>query len=282
VANYVTNQDWREVFLLTVSMLQSADDLLLMIKAKIDELLSHDTELQQFLIWLNERAIIAINSGCHYKPAITKAYHSFLIFNSVDIKANALAIASALNSTSEVDNSAMDITNTSESEKSISSAISSASDNERAIAIAIVISSSIENALETVIYRTMAVSSAIDKAIILTSDPELEGSLKDLKAQLPEAKNISILRQWWKDHGFTWTNQLRDAQMRYRYLVHNWQFSELQVALLAQYYRANLLLVECLISDCSISPSVRDEIEATLLLSIKDIEQYKKIQQQSE
>jgi hypothetical protein len=47
------------------------------------------------------------------------------------------------------------------------------------------------------------------------------------------------------------------------------------MTLLDQYYKANLLLVDCLNSDCYVSQAVRDEIEATLLLSIKDIEQYK-------
>jgi len=85
-------------------------------------------------------------------------------------------------------------------------------------------------------------------------------------------------QQWWKDHGHIWTTQLREAQIQYRNLVHDWQFSEAQVDLLDQYYRANLLLVDCLNSDCSVSQAVQDEIEATLLLSTKDIEQYQKNQ----
>jgi hypothetical protein len=50
------------------------------------------------------------------------------------------------------------------------------------------------------------------------------------------------------------------------------QFTDAQKALLQQYYDANLLLVECLNSDCYVSRSVREEIEATLLLPISELE----------
>ena len=62
LASHVTHKEWQEVFLLTVSMLQSANALLLMMKAQIDRLLSSDVKLQQFLSWLNERATFAIDN----------------------------------------------------------------------------------------------------------------------------------------------------------------------------------------------------------------------------
>jgi Rps23 Pro-64 3,4-dihydroxylase Tpa1-like proline 4-hydroxylase len=43
-------------------------------------------------------------------------------------------------------------------------------------------------------------------------------------------------------------------------------------ALLQQYYDANLIIIECLNSDCYVSRSVREEIEATLLLPMSEIE----------
>ena len=45
-----------------------------------------------------------------------------------------------------------------------------------------------------------------------------------------------------------------------------------QKKLLKQYYDANRLLVDCLNSDCYISREVRQEIEDTLLLPIKNSE----------
>ena len=284
LVSHVTYKEWREVFLLTASLLKSADVLLMMMKAQIDGSLASELKLQQFLSWLNERAIVAINQpsrvGAYYKPAVVKAYHSFLIFDSNSIKASAVALASAANYTSMIDNKVMDSSSASDNEEAIAIVISSASDNERAIAIAIVISSTINSALETAVERTIAVSSAISKAINLTLELELKQSLQGLKTQLPDPQgDQSILKQWWKDHGYAWTDQLKGVQIRYRNLVYDHQFSESQITLLDQYYAANLLLIDCLNSGCYVSQAVRDEIEATLLLSIKDIEQHKKIKQ---
>jgi hypothetical protein len=49
-------------------------------------------------------------------------------------------------------------------------------------------------------------------------------------------------------------------------------------ALLQQYYNANLLLIECLNSACYVSRSVREEIEATLLLPVAELEKREKIE----
>ena len=182
-----------------------------------------------------------------------------------------------------IDNKARDIpsvrnSSVSDNEEAIESVISSASDNERAIAIAIVIASTVDSMLETSVERTIAVYRAISKATDLTLDPNLERSLQNLKTQLPNPEGDRlILRQWWKEYGQTWTNQLRDAQIQFRNLVYEYQFSDSQITLLDQYYRANLLLIDCLNSDCYVSQTVRDEIEATLLLSIEDIEQHKQL-----
>ncbi|MBD2033743.1 hypothetical protein H6F76_01515 [Leptolyngbya sp. FACHB-321] len=54
--------------------------------------------------------------------------------------------------------------------------------------------------------------------------------------------------------------------IQYRNIGHDWQFSLEQVQMLEQYYAANKLLLDCLNSDCYVTRSVREEIEATLLL----------------
>jgi hypothetical protein len=54
-----------------------------------------------------------------------------------------------------------------------------------------------------------------------------------------------------------------------------WQINTDQEKALKQYYDANQVLVECLISDCYVSREVRQEIEDTLLLPIAEIEKRK-------
>jgi predicted NACHT family NTPase len=61
--------------------------------------------------------------------------------------------------------------------------------------------------------------------------------------------------------------------INYRNIGHDWQFSQTQEIQLDQYCNANVLLVDCLNPAFSISPSVREEIEASLFLPISEIEQ---------
>ena len=70
--------------------------------------------------------------------------------------------------------------------------------------------------------------------------------------------------------------------MEYRNIGHDWQFtqeemqfSEQQIELLQEYYDANSLLIECLISDCFVTREVRNKIEDELFLPIAEIEKMK-------
>ena len=60
--------------------------------------------------------------------------------------------------------------------------------------------------------------------------------------------------------------------MAHRNIGHEWQFSDAQKKQLRQYYATNQFLVDCLNSNCYVRRSVREEIEATLLLPFAKIE----------
>ena len=95
-----------------------------------------------------------------------------------------------------------------------------------------------------------------------------------MSSQLPNSQDTEELKkQWWQENGQAWQNQLRAVMIEHRNIGHDWQFSGEQKEQLQQYYDANKLLVDCLNSDCYISRSVREEIEATLLLPIAAIKQ---------
>ncbi|MCA1991470.1 MAG: signal transduction protein, partial [Coleofasciculus sp. S288] len=116
----------------------------------------------------------------------------------------------------------------------------------------------------------------LDRALILACDPELKHKLQLLKKQLPNREdNLESRQHWWEANGQTWTEELRVVMIQHRNIGHDWQFSEQQKASLSQYYNADLLLVECLNSDCYLSREVRSQIEDTLLLPIAEIEKRK-------
>jgi predicted NACHT family NTPase len=93
------------------------------------------------------------------------------------------------------------------------------------------------------------------------------GSLKQLKNQLPgQHEDREGLKQWWQHKGQAWTLQLRDLMIQYRNIGQEWHFGEPLQHLLEQYGNANKLLVDCLSSNCQLTPAVRQEIEEKLLL----------------
>jgi len=51
----ITNPRWKEVFYLTAEMLRRSDDLLLLMKARIDLMLAGDEKLQDFLDWVRQK-----------------------------------------------------------------------------------------------------------------------------------------------------------------------------------------------------------------------------------
>jgi len=54
--NHLSDPSWREIFLLTVSMISNVDDLLQLMNQKTEEMISQDSNLKYFLIGLNRKA----------------------------------------------------------------------------------------------------------------------------------------------------------------------------------------------------------------------------------
>jgi predicted NACHT family NTPase len=65
---------------------------------------------------------------------------------------------------------------------------------------------------------------------------------------------------------------LRGTLTHYRNINHPWLFNLEQEQVLQRYYDANQLLIDCLNSNCEVTTATRQEIEATLLLPQKELE----------
>jgi predicted NACHT family NTPase len=74
--SHVTDKQWREVFLLTVGMLQSADRLVLGMKQEIDSLLAQDEMLQEFLGRNIDRDFdLDLNIDSEYQKRLLQQYY---------------------------------------------------------------------------------------------------------------------------------------------------------------------------------------------------------------
>jgi predicted NACHT family NTPase len=256
---HVTDKQWREVFLLTVGMLKSADQLLQGMKREIDGLLAQDEKLQEFLCWVEKKSC---SVEAPYKPAAIRAYYLDLDL----VRARALALDRALVRALDL-HLVRDLVHALDLDRARARAL----DLDRALARAL----DLDLDLDLFLVRDLDRALDLDRARALArkiESTDLQESLQQLKDRLPDfSENHNNFGHWWKANGRDWTEELRAITIEHRNIGHDWQFSEEQKKLLQQYYDANKLLVDCLNSDCYVSREVRAEIEASLLLPIKSL-----------
>lgn len=255
---HITETRWREVFLLAAGMLQPADYLLQLMKQQVDALVANDYLLQQFLMWVNEKSLLV---KVPYKSVAVRAFYF---------------------------NLARDHHPQSESSHDRYSELIRVLDNQLFMLVVLGSDRTLDIGLDDTLflaydraielganYSPYAFKSAFwlacERALILK--PQLEQALQKLKQQLPDPDNQEWkFKQWWQVNGQVWTEQLRAVMIQYQNVGHDWEFSQQQKQVLKHYYNANMVLVDCLNSDCYVSREVRSQIEETLLLPVTAIE----------
>ena len=273
--NCLTQPAWREVFLLASEMMANSDELLELIKTKIDRPIGDDKKLQQFVSWANEKSLSVPVS---FKPAAVRAFY--------------LALCPKLNQA----RSDLDL------DFSLSLACDPNFDlaGDRFLHLDYLLMLALARALAPTLTRDLALTLAYVQARVrvLTFDfpiaPGFEESLGNLKQELTQSDEVikskidnsqlnpqkwtdrlQMARKWWQTNRLAWTEQLNKVMMEYRNLGHDWQFTYQQEELLKEYFYGNKLLIDCLKRATFVSKEVRDRIEATLLLPIAEIEKYK-------
>ena len=126
--------------------------------------------------------------------------------------------------------------------------------------------------LDLDLARDQDLALALDRARAYTGD-ELNQKLRQLRDELPDTSygKRNQFKQWWQTNAQHWTKRLWRMMISDCNIGHDWQFTDEQKRQLTQYYEANKLLVDCLNSECYVSRSLREEIEATLLLPIDSL-----------
>ena len=249
LAQHVTEKRYREIFLLTVGMLPEADDLLMSMKQQIDLRLANDPDLQALMIWVVQKTE---SITVPYKPAAVRAFYLALALDRNRVLTLALdrALARALDLALDRD---------------LALTLARALDLTLALARALALDLALDLDRDLTLARARV-------AVHAKTDPKLKLKIDGLKAQLPDIKDVDALKSWWAERGAEWIAQLRQVMIEHRNIGHDWQFTEAQTETLQQYYDANLLLVDCLNSDCYVTKATRQYIEDTLLLPLSEIE----------
>ncbi|HEY9623138.1 MAG TPA: NACHT domain-containing NTPase [Crinalium sp.] len=236
LVRHITDPHWREVFLLTVAMLRSADSLVQLMKQEVDALVAQDPYLQEFLMWANQKS-----QTIPYQPKIatTRAFYLALAQSSP----TAATLASTLDQGIVLDTALENLL------------LEFAADHSQDFAY------------------VNACSEALNNILVMVLDAGFYKSLQQLKDQLPApSQSRERLQAWWQQNYPVWVEHVRTAIAHYRDIHHLWQFTPEQQQVLQRYYDANQLLIDCLNSNCEVTAAIRQEIEATLLLPQKELE----------
>ncbi|MEH2330923.1 NACHT domain-containing protein [Nostoc sp.] len=235
LVTHITEPRWREIFLLTVAMLRSADFLVQLMKQQVDALVAQDPHLQKFLTWANQKSLAAPP-----QPAAIRAF--YLALARTPHLTPHFALACILDQSIFLD---------------------VALDN-------LVMECTID--CKSNFADVHACDDALSNALAIVRDAGLHQALQQLKDLLPDPKQTrERFQTWWQKSYPAWMEQLKTMLAKHRNIQHQWHFSPEQLQVLQQYYDANQLLIDCLNSNCELTDVVRQEIEASLLLPIKEL-----------
>jgi hypothetical protein len=270
LVSQITKEHWKEIFSLTSDITQDINNLLQIMKYRIDILLE-DEKFQVYLNWLASKADLLLF------PYEKSAIRSLVLALALEDPENLVDLPRSLGI--DLDFSSLPDTPL-EKERLISEfavdrnlrlVLSFASGNEGLmpsqvrVPIPIVLEQIIENELSYITPRNYELEEAIRQLINKLPDWWLNENVFD---------HIMIERmdEWWELNGEEWTQELRLNMINYRNFGHDWHFSKNQKVLLQYYWNANKLLVDCLNGRHDISCKLQQDIKDILLLPIAEIE----------
>ena len=287
LATHITEKRYREIFLLTVSMLPTADDLLVLMKQQIDLLIAGDTEIQSFLCWVCGKSE-TIESP--YKKVAVRAFYldcewsQKYDFRQELIPSDSYSEISMPVKVSPVQSLLMKL------DRNLFIAFMNYSFDRKHFldySNSFLLDRSFSGLLFLDSFKGYrSVYILLDQIMTKMDREKLElcQVLEDLSSRLPRKSSINLphnaclsddidlFQKWWESDSEKWIRDLRSIAIKQRNIGHGWQFSEIQKEILQQYCDANKLLVECLNSDCYVTKATRQQIEETLLLPMSEIE----------
>lgn len=236
LVSHVTDRHWREVFLLTMDMLRSADSLVQLMKQEIDDLVAEDPYLQDFLKWGDQKSPETADEP----KLVTKRDFYLALAKSPQATAH-FTLASTLDQELFLDAALENLV------------LECTTDKSQKVA------------------QTQVCHLALSNVLLMILDAGFYKSLQQLQKQIPpESDSRENLDQWWQNYHLAWLGQLKKAIADFRNVNQQWHFTSEQEIILEKYYEANQLLIDCLNSDGEVTPAIREEIEATMVVSEKN------------
>ncbi|MEH2271589.1 MAG: NACHT domain-containing protein, partial [Nostoc sp.] len=251
LVHHINEKRWQEVFLLTVGVMEKADNLVLLMKQEVDKLAASDEKLQHFLEWLAHKSS---SFEYFYKPAAIRALYFEMTLDSEQNKLDNTLGGDSGNTLDDLDNAlgwdsedTLDdlevdwllnevITNTLFINDDLDTAFFEGLDATDILDETIDKSSRGQAfiARDDAWCNIADIDDFLGKAIDLASSfqSEFKTALQLLKDKLNEAipewqnlfEELEEFGEWWEKNSQAWTEQLTVLMIEHHNIGHNWQF----------------------------------------------------------
>ncbi|WP_157861305.1 NACHT domain-containing protein [Rippkaea orientalis] len=246
LVSHLVQSRWRDIFLLTMNLLENGTELVRLMKQSIDNLVAKDDKIQQVLKWLQTKAnSVEVTYSQEDFQVITKRLKFPVSQDATLTRVFYLDLSRYL----YLDLNPLYLY----------------------LYLDLYLYLGLDLYLYISLYRPPDLNLSLDRSLAKINDPIFKQKLQILRNKLPDIEDTENFKQWWKVNGKKWTEDLRQLMIQYRNIGHDWQFSQEQKELIKQYYKANQLLMECLNRECVVERKVRVNIEETLFLPISQI-----------
>lgn len=279
IGPYVGDRRWREVWLLLVTMLDE-DYIIREIKKYVDMLVEKEPEIQVCLVWCRSKAARCVG---HTLPALRTFF-----FGLDCILDRALELARTTDSDRAFDRALVHdldraLALAAAFDPSLAHTSSGSLDTDLKLDCALAVSLSLARAVNQAATRPLnfddftliifhnavgnlarALTRSLDRAedVARVAAPAMVPELRMLRAAVPSVPD----RKQWREKWTTWHLEFRSATVRHRDIGHDWNFSDRQRSLLNDYYRANLLEIDCKNVASGLTNKTREYLESTILL----------------
>ena len=219
LVQHLSEKRWYEVFLLTANMLSGADELIRLIKQKIDQQFTPNTALQEFLTLVNQISI-GVEVPYHL-TAIRALYFDFLRDQYVARALDQSVDLVQEQASNEQVNFRLALDLIQDVARGLKSYLSKARD--------LTISRGLDQNLAIALTLAKDVELAQFMRVAQTNT-ELQGELQLFHESLSDPRDWQTFEQWWSDYGDTWVKQIQVAIAVYKKLDYEVQLTDEQKA----------------------------------------------------
>ncbi len=246
-ATKVFDGRWHDVFNLAVGMMRAADQLLQMMKAQADQLLTSSPALQLWLAWVEQKAAETNHMTSYQGSGNTneklesdaQGRAFYVALGRALLHAEPMFMAGVL-------------------ARSLALDLDSSLNPSYRLELAEDLLRLVESGQD--IHLNLDLELDLKLSIEYAQDRQRDGlvaQLQNLLEHLPE--DGSADSQW-----LPWVQQMQQVASEYCALGRQWDFSPKEIETLRQYDSANHLIWDCLHSDCYISQDLRNRLAMSL------------------